>query len=277
MRQIKQNDMLPAFPDFEVYMDSPLSVEATGIFNENVSECFREEDLEMIRQGINPIQFPGLVKSVTSEDSIAINYNKKPKVIISASGMCEAGRIRHHLKHNLWREECTIVFVGYQVPGTLGHSLLNGASEVKLFGETIQVKAQILNLPGISGHADRDHLTAWVQGMSSKPKQIFVVHGEDAVTDEFAAHLSETVGSPAIAPYSGDIYDLVRNACVVLGSRKRAEKKRTVRKGTSAVFERLLAAGQRLLAVIQKNKEGSNKDLAKFADQVNALCDKWDR
>ncbi|MCD8216897.1 MAG: MBL fold metallo-hydrolase, partial [Clostridiales bacterium] len=221
---------------------------------------------------------PGLVKSVTSEDSKAINFDKKPKVIISASGMCEAGRIRHHLKHNLWREECTIVFVGYQVPGTLGHSLLNGATEVKLFGETVQVRAQILNLPGISGHADREHLTAWVQGMPEKPKQIFVVHGEDAVTDEFATHLTEATGAPAIAPYSGDSYDLVQNACVVLGSRKRAEKKTAAKKkGVSSVFDRLLTAGQRLLAVIHKNKEGSNKDLAKFADQINALCDKWDR
>ncbi len=276
LRQIKQSNMLPTFPDFEVYVDSPLSVEATGIFNENVSECFREKDLEMIRQGINPIQFPGLIKSVTSADSQAINFDKKPKVIISASGMCEAGRIRHHLKHNLWRPECTVVFVGYQVPGTLGHSLLNGASEVKLFGETIQVRAQILNLPGISGHADRDHLTAWVQGMKEKPKRIFVVHGEDEVTDEFAAHLAEETGIPAIAPYSGDIYDLVQDACVVLGSRKRAEKKRKKR-STSSVFERLLAAGQRLITVIQKNKEGANRDLAKFADQINALCDKWDR
>ncbi|MCC8151946.1 MAG: MBL fold metallo-hydrolase [Lachnospiraceae bacterium] len=278
LRKIKQNNMLPAFPGFEVYMDSPLSVEATNIFNENVSECFRAEDLAMIQQGINPIQFPGLVKSVTSEDSKAINFDKKPKVIISASGMCEAGRIRHHLKHNLWREECTIVFVGYQVPGTLGHSLLNGATEVKLFGETVQVRAQILNLPGISGHADREHLTSWVQGMPEKPKQIFVVHGEDAVTDEFAAHLTEATGAPAIAPYSGDSYDLLQNACVVLGSRKRAEKKTAAKKkGVSSVFDRLLAAGQRLLAVIHKNKEGSNKDLAKFADQINALCDKWER
>ncbi|MCD7724536.1 MAG: MBL fold metallo-hydrolase [Clostridiales bacterium] len=277
LRQIKQENMLPTFPDFEVYVDSPLSVEATGIFNENVSECFREKDLEMIRAGVNPIQFPGLRKSVTSADSQAINFDKKPKVIISASGMCEAGRIRHHLKHNLWRPECTIVFVGYQVPGTLGHSLLNGAGEVKLFGETIQVRAQILNLPGISGHADRDHLTAWVQGMKEMPKRIFVVHGEDAVTDEFAAHLTGATGVEATAPYSGDIYDLAQNACVVLGSRKRAEKRVKTKRGGSSVFERLLAAGQRLAAVIQKNKEGANKDLAKFADQINALCDKWDR
>lgn len=277
LRQIKQNKMISSFQDFEVYVDSPLAVEATSIFNKNVSECFKDDALEMIHNGVNPIQFPGLKKSVSSDDSRAINFDKNPKVIISASGMCEAGRIRHHLKHNLWREECTVVFVGYQVPGTLGYMLLNGASEVKLFGETIQVRATILNLPGISGHADKEHLTAWVQGMKKLPKRIFVVHGEDAVTDAFAAHLKEVTGVEATAPYSGDIYDLQQNACVVLGSRKLAAKKKREKRGSTTVFDRLLAAGQRLIAVIQKNKEGANKDLARFADQINALCDKWDR
>ena len=241
LRQIKQNRMLPSFQNFEVYVDSPLAVEATSIFNANVSECFREEDLEMIRSGVNPIQFPGLRKTVTSDESRAINFDTNPKVIISASGMCEAGRIRHHLKHNLWRPECTVIFVGYQVPGTLGHTLLNGASEVKLFGEEIQVRAQILNLPGISGHADREHLTAWVQSMEKLPRRIFVVHGEDAVTDGFAAHLTEVTGVEATAPYSGDIYDLLRNACVVYGSRKRVEKK-AKKRARSAVFDRLLGS-----------------------------------
>ncbi len=276
LRRIKQEKMLSSFQNFEVYVDSPLAVEATSIFNKNVLECFREEDLDMIKSGINPIQFPGLKKSVTSDDSRAINFDMHPKVIISASGMCEAGRIRHHLKHNLWREECTVVFVGYQVPGTLGFNLLNGASEVKLFGETVQVKAEILNLPGISGHADKDHLTAWVQGMKEKPKRIFVVHGEDSVCDSFAAHISSAVGVDAVAPYSGDIYDLWKNACIVQGSRKLAEKKKKA-KAASTVFDRLVAAGQRLIAVIHKNKEIANKDMAKFADQINALCDKWDR
>ena len=276
LRKIKQNQMLSSFQNFEVYVDSPLAIEATNIFNKNVLECFREKDLEMIKNGVNPIGFPGLKTTVSSDESRSINFIKTPKVIISASGMCEAGRIRHHLKHNLWREECTIVFVGYQVPGTLGYQLLNGAKEVKLFGETVHVNAEILNLPGISGHADKDHLTAWVQGMKQKPKRIFVVHGQDQVTDNFAAHLKEVVGVDAVAPYSGDIYDLQQNLCVVQGSRKLAEKRRTKKSGNT-VFERLLAAGQRLIAVIHKNKEIANKDMAKFADQINALCDKWDR
>ncbi len=276
LREIKQNNLLPAFPQFEAYVDSPLSVEATTIFNESVGECFREEDLELIKSGVNPISFPGLKNSVTSDDSKAINFDRNPKVIISASGMCEAGRIRHHLKHNLWREDSTVVFVGYQVPGTLGYNLLHGAKKVKLFGEEIQVKARIVNLPGISGHADMNHLTAWVQGMTKMPERIFVVHGEDAVADEFAAHLAEVTGTKATAPYSGDAWDLTADVCIASGDRRRVEKAKAKTRA-SAVYDRLVAAGERLMAVIQKNREGANKDLKKFADQVDALSDKWDK
>ena len=276
IRIIKEKNLVTGHGVFPVYLDSPMAVEATGVFKDNMMDCYNEETKELVKKGINPISFPGLHLSITSSDSVAINFNEEPKVIISAAGMCDAGRIRHHLKHNLWREECTIVFVGYQVPGTLGYQLLNGAKEVKLFGETVHVNAEILNLPGISGHADKDHLTAWVQGMKQKPKRVFVVHGQDQVTDNFAAHLKEVVGVDAVAPYSGDIYDLQQNLCVVQGSRKLAEKRKTKKAGNS-VFDRLLAAGQRLIAVIHKNKEIANKDMAKFADQINALCDKWDR
>ncbi len=276
LRRIKTEGMLKAYPDFEAYVDSPLSVEATNVYNESVAECFRKEDLELIRQGVNPISFPGLKTAVTSEESIAINTDETPKVIISASGMCEAGRIRHHLKHNLWRPESTVVFVGYQMQGTLGFNLLHGAKEVKLFDEVIQVKAQIVELPGISGHADRDHLTAWVKGMKKQPKRIFVVHGEDAVTDEFAALLTELTGTEATAPYSGDVYDLTQNVCLVQADRKRVEKAKTKSKA-SAIFDTLVAAGQRLVSVIQKNSGGANKDLKKFTDQINELSDRWDR
>ena len=150
IRKIKYDNLLPEYEGFEVYVDSPLAVEATNIFNKNIDNCFDEEAMELIRQGINPIAFPGLKTSVTSDDSRAINFDMQPKVIISASGMCEAGRIRHHLKHNLWRKESTILFVGYQAHGTLGRSILEGATAVKLFGELIEVRARIEKLEGIS-------------------------------------------------------------------------------------------------------------------------------
>lgn len=277
LRKIKTEHLLPEYEDFITYIDSPLAVEATNIFHESVAECFDDEAKALVEQGINPIGFPGLRTSVTSDESKAINFVNQPKVIISASGMCEAGRIRHHLKHNLWRTESTILFVGYQVPGTLGHNLLNGAKEVRLFGETIEVRAHIENLPGLSGHADMEHLLTWAGAYEKKPRRVFVVHGEDSVTDGFAMTLKERLGIDAVAPYSGDVYDLLTNSCVAEGSRAVKPKKTKDNRAVSNVFARLLAAGERLLAVIRRNEGGANKDLAKFADQINSLCDKWDR
>lgn len=275
LRKIKKENLLPEFSDFEVYIDSPLAVEATNIFQKNVDECFNERALSLLEKGTNPITFPGLKIAVSSDESKMINFIRKPIVIISASGMCEAGRIRHHLKHNLWRKDSTILFVGYQVPGTLGNHLLNGAKEVKLFGETIDVQARITNLPGISGHADREHLLEWVKAFGHTPKRVFVVHGQDSVCDAFAQTIEKEIGIPAVGPYSGDVYDLAANVCVAQGSRERAVKKKDTR--VSSIFARLLAAGQRLLAVIQKSEGRPNKELGKFADQINSLCDKWEQ
>ena len=280
IRRIKTEGLLPEYSGFEVYMDSPLAVEATNIFSNNRMECYNEKDLELINQGINPIRFPGLKIAVTSDESRKINTMEHPKVIISASGMCEAGRIRHHLKHNLWRADSTILFVGYQVPGTLGSSLLNGAKTVKIFGEEIEVHADIVRLPGLSAHADRDHLTKWVEAFDKRPQKVFVVHGEEPVAVEFAEHVTQDVGIEAVAPYSGDIYDLISGVCVQNGSHKKAQKKSKATgkdSGRNTVYDRLLAAGERLLAVIRKNKGLPNKDAARFADQITALCDKWDR
>lgn len=276
MRKIKKENLLPEFSDFEVYIDSPLAVEATNIFQKNVAECFNERALKLLEKGTNPITFPGLKVSVTSDDSKMINFVKKPIVIISASGMCEAGRIRHHLKHNLWKPDSTILFVGYQVPGTLGNLLLNGEKSVKLFGEEIEVHARITNLPGISGHADQGHLLEWMKAFGNTPKRVFVVHGQDSVCDAFAQLIEKETNIPAVAPYSGDIYDLATNLCVEMGTRERVTKKKDTRV-VSNIFARLLAAGERLLAVIRKCEGRPNKELGKFADQINSLCDKWDQ
>ena len=146
-------------------MDSPLAIEATNVFNKNVKGCFDEEAMELVNQGINPLLFRGLKTTITSDESRQINFDTKPKVILSASGMCEAGRIRHHLKHNLWRPECTICFVGYQAVGTLGRKLIEGAESVKLFGENITVNARIEVLKGISGHADDEWSFGLDQGI----------------------------------------------------------------------------------------------------------------
>lgn len=274
LRKIKNDGLVEGYPDFPVYVDSPLAVEATGIFQKNIYQCFDEEAMELVRQGINPIAFPGLKLTITSDESKAINFDDTPKVILSASGMCEAGRIRHHLKHNLWRPECTVLFVGYQAVGTLGRHLVEGADEVRLFGEPIAVRAHIGRMAGLSGHADKAGLIDWVKGFAEKPKRVFVVHGEDSVCTLFTECLEKEHGFSAYAPYSGTRVDLITGE-IEYEAEPIAIKKKT--RAASDVFARLLAAGQRLLVVIGHNEGGSNKDLGRFADQINSLCDKWDR
>ena len=273
LRKIKTERLVEGHENFPVYVDSPLAVEATGIFQKNIYNCFDDEAMELVRAGINPISFPGLRLSITSEESKDINFDETPKVILSASGMCEAGRIRHHLKHNLWRPECSILFVGYQAIGTLGRAIIEGKKEVKLFGEPIEVRAKILQLAGMSGHADKNGLLEWICGFEQKPEKVFVVHGEDSVTTAFAGCLKHEYGFEAYAPYSGTEFDLATGEFVYEAEPVAVKKRRVV----SDIFNRLLAAGQRLIAVIHKNEGGTNKDLAKFADQINALADKWDR
>ena len=279
IRQIKEEHRIHGHDNFPVFVDSPLASKSTTIFRENFSECYDAEALALVTKGENPLAFPGLQISETKEDSVAINLDSTPKVIISASGMCDAGRIRHHLKHNLWRPECTILFVGYQAVGTLGRTLIDGAVNVKLFGETIDVQAEICQLTGLSGHADREGLLAWVNAFSPKPKRVFVIHGEDEVENIFAQTLTEQ-GFTACAPYNGEQWAIGAEGAVCLqeGSRVRLEHKPSEGASRAAtVFQRLVSAGKRLLRVIEHNEGGANKDLAKFADQINALCDKWDR
>ena len=276
MRKIKEEKLIKGHDYFEVYVDSPLAVEATQVFTKNIMECYDEEAMDLVNRGINPIGFPGLKLSITSEDSKNINFDMTPKVIISAAGMCDAGRIRHHLKHNLWRPECTILFAGYQAVGTLGRSLLEGAQVVKLFGETIDVEAHIEKLDGISGHADMNGLITWVSAFKEKPSQVFLVHGDDDVCTSFAGLLHTDYGFETAAPFSGSVYDLAAGAWLkqTVGVPLRRETER--QKENRTIFELLVAAGERLMRVIRKNRECANKDIKKFTADVNALCDKWD-
>jgi len=279
LRKIKEERLVDNYPDFEVYVDSPLAVSATTIFKEHYRECYDGEAMELVQKAINPIGFPGLKLSITSEDSKAINGKEYPKVIISASGMCDAGRIKHHLKHHLWREDSTILFVGYQAVGTTGRALLDGASTVRLFGEDIQVRARIDRLPGISSHADDAGLLRWISAFKKKPEKVFIVHGDDKVCEIFTKRLTEELKYDAMAPFSGTIYDLLSNRCIkqTTGIQLRKAEADIRPAKTSAVYTRLAAAGQRLLTIIRRSEGGANKDLAKFADQIQALCDKWDR
>ncbi len=276
LRRIKDQQL--ALTDFSVYLDSPLAIEATNIYKETLRSYFDEETNELLERGVNPIGFEGLHLSVTSDDSKKINADPMPKVIISASGMCEAGRIRHHLKHNLWRPECTVLFVGYQVEGTLGRKLLNGARYVNLFGEDVKVSAHIENLEGISAHADMLQLVDWISAIKKQPVRVYVNHGLDGVCDSFAKIVTERLGIEATAPYSGDAFDPVIGAQLIVGSRKKVSHIDHKRKGrSSAVWNKLHTAGMRLMGIIERSRDCNSKELVVLTNRINALCDKQEK
>ena len=277
MRKIKEEKLIKGHDDFEVYVDSPLAVEATQVFTKNIMECYDEEAMDLVNRGINPIGFPGLKLSITSEDSKNINFDMTPKVIISAAGMCDAGRIRHHLKHNLWRPECSIVFAGYQAEGTLGRLLQDGAQTVKIFGEEIDVRAHIENIEGISGHADRDGLLTWISSFEKRPDYVFVVHGDEESCTAFADMLNTQLKLEARAPFSGSQFDLIRGCWIKEAEPVLIEKETEARRRATGVYTRLVDAGKLLMDVISRNQGGANKDLTHFTEQILALCDKWAR
>ncbi len=190
-----------------VYVDSPMAKAATEVFRKN-AQVYDNEMREYILKGDHPLDFEGLHFVVSSQESQALNVDLSPKIILSASGMCDAGRIRHHLKHNLYNPKNSIVFVGYQAEGTLGKTLLDGADEVKLFGETIAVKAQIHNLEGFSGHADRDVLFSWISHFQKQPSQIFLVHGEEDSKRDFAQYIVDHLGWGSLPVMGFDEYEL---------------------------------------------------------------------
>ena len=274
LRTIKDEGLVKGHDGFPVYMDSPLANEATAVFLQCDEAYLDQQTREIIKAGDNPIFFDGLIPAINSDESKAINFDARPKIIISASGMCEAGRVRHHLKHNLWRPECTILFVGYQSEGTLGRALHDGAEKVRLFGEDISVKAEIATLAGISGHADRDGLVDWISGFAEKPSRVFVNHGDDASCTSFTELLSG-MGYNAYAPYSGTSFDLLTGESLTETDGVPIQQKQRKRASTS--YDRLVSAGERLMALIRRSDGVSNKELARLAGQIDSMCEKWDK
>lgn len=202
-------------PPTKIYVDSPLSVQATEIFSRH-PECFDENTRALMKKyGRSPLKTANIVFSSTLEQSIAINGIKSGAIIISASGMAEAGRIKHHLKHNLWRPECTVIFAGYQAVGTLGRRLVDGEKLVKIHGEEIEVKARIIFMDGYSAHADRDEMLTWLKTATAQPKAIFLIHGEDDSRADFARSVQETFGYKTVIPTWGEVFDLDTKAAVV--------------------------------------------------------------
>ncbi len=277
LREVKEQNLVPKYKDFEVYVDSPLAIEATEIFRENMIECCDEETMEIVNRGVNPISFPGLKLSLTVEESKGINADSKSKIIIASSGMCEGGRIRHHLKHNLWRSDSTILFVGYQSIGTLGRLIADGAEEVKIFGETIHVGAEVSIMAGISGHADKAGLMSWLGGFECIPNHVFIVHGEDAVCTEFARFVEEQFGFDADAPYSGSIYDLAKGRYELEAEPVRVIKKKKSAKGVSDPFAILEKLAHRLLDLVSAYKGRANRDIRSFSHDLEEICEKYEK
>ncbi len=277
IREIKENGWVHGHDGFKVYVDSPLATEATNVFLQCDRTYFDEETLDVLNRGINPIWFDGIELSVSLDDSKAINEDPVPKVIISASGMCDAGRIRHHLKHNLWKAQNTVLFVGYQAEGTLGRILQDGERTVTLFNEKIAVNAEICTLHGTSGHADQQGLLNWLQAIREKPRLVFINHGDDDSCMFFRDLLRKEYGYRAEAPYSGTEYDLATGEMTICTEGKRIEEKTAYGGDARAVaaYRNLLEAAQALLDFVKTCRGRANKDLAKFASQIHALIDKW--
>ena len=276
IREIKDARLVKSNPDFPVYIDSPLAKRATTIFAGDLRGYLDDDAMKLVKDGTHMFNFTNLRMTETSEESKALNEDRTPKVIISASGMCDAGRIRHHLKHNLWRPECTVVFVGYQGEGTLGRHLLEGAESVKMFGEEIAVRAKIVNFQGLSSHADRDHLLKWIADFQDpRPQHVFVVHGDREVAPFFAQTLNG-MGLEAHAVQYTEVYDLAANAQVAPGYLP--ERKTRAFDGqprSTPAYERLVSVGNLLTETIKRSKGRDNKSLATFADQLRKLLEKW--
>ena len=210
-----------------VYVDSPLAISATEVFRENM-DLFDESTQELIKRGDNPLEFPGLKFTQTADESKALNESNESCIIISASGMCEVGRIKHHLKHNIWNPRNTILFVGYQAQGTLGRKIVDGAKSIKIFGEEIAVNARVEYIEGYSGHADQQGLLNFIYSFIKKPDHVFLVHGEEEGQKILQDKIVETTGLPVTIPEYGETYDLderVRVTGVVKQERTKEYKK----------------------------------------------------
>ncbi len=206
--QLHEAGEIPLIP---VYVDSPLAISATEIFARH-PEVFDEETRAMLQSGKSPFDYPGLRFTREVEESRALNELQGAAVIISASGMCEAGRIKHHLKHNLWRPGAQVLFVGYQAEGTLGRRIKDGAPEVTIFGEEIAVNAQISAIEGFSAHGDQEDLSHWISGFTKKPRKVFVTHGEPSSRHAWAERLTSEFGLVPIVPELGQEFDLENEA-----------------------------------------------------------------
>ena len=277
IREIKDQGLVTSVPNFPVYVDSPLAKSATTIFCGDLRGYLDQDALELVKDGTHMFNFPGLHLTETVDESKALNEDHTPKVIISASGMCDAGRIRHHLKYNLWRADSAVVFVGFQSPGTLGRTLLDGTPSVKLFGEDVAVRAKVVNFQGLSSHADHDHLLDWISHFKEpKPQHVFVVKGDREVAPVFAQTVSQ-LGFTAHAPQYTEEYDLL--TCTQLAAGYLPQRKTRTFEGAprvTAAYQKLVQLGDSLVGLIRRSKGRDNKTLASFAEALRKVMEKFE-
>ena len=277
IREIKDQGLVTSVPNFPVYVDSPLAKSATTIFCGDLRGYLDQDALELVKDGTHMFNFPGLHLTETVDESKSLNEDHTPKVIISASGMCDAGRIRHHLKYNLWRADSAVVFVGFQSPGTLGRTLLDGVTSVKLFGEDVAVRAKVVNFQGLSSHADHDHLLDWISHFKEPlPQHVFVVHGDREVAPVFAQAVSQ-LGFTAHAPQYTEEYDLL--TCTQLAAGYLPQRKTRTFDGAprvTAAYQKLVQLGDSLVGLIRRSKGRDNKTLASFAEALRKVMEKFE-
>ncbi len=287
LRYIIDNNLLPDIDYLPVFLDSPLAIEATKVFSRNIEGYFDSEAMEVVKEGGNPLLFDSLMTTVTADESKELNFRKESCVIISSSGMCEAGRIKHHLKHNLWRRESTILFCGYQAKGTLGRSILDGAAKVTIFGEKIEVRAAIRKLDNISGHADQRGLIEWLDCLATPPQHIFVVHGEERIAHYFAGLLGTTLDYKAWAPEPGQSFDLLKDEIPVATEERlwvgALEELKELYGRLDLAFAKLEGLYRRLRERGANLEREMNSDatriaeaVGRFVEEIDGLNERWD-
>ncbi len=256
-----------------VYVDSPLAISATEVFKKN-TELFEEEIQEKIKRGDNPLEFRGLQFTQTAEESKALNEDQRPAIILSASGMCEVGRIKHHLKHNLWNPNSTILFVGYQAPGTLGRSIVEGAEKVKIFGEEIAINARVEYIEGYSGHADQTWLLNFIWSFTNPPKHVFLVHGEYEGQEELKRKIEDSSECKVTIPDFGESYELGNDGPTLLEETEEIEAYKKEFKRLD-IIDRIEELKESIAdmedVVMKKNIETDDSELMKLEDRVKEI------